>query len=180
MTEKLKNIIQEEIVKLPKETRIAIEAFDWAGAAETIGKKYLLDEKEINDFQVETMLVLFGIEEPDLYAINIENQVGTTKDDAEKMAAEAYEKIFLPINNVFVENIKKNGKDKNAKPEQNLDFILSGGNYAAFVNPPLLSEEGAGGGDSNNNHLAFGTPPSKGGEGNSPKRITDIKSKFTI
>jgi hypothetical protein len=169
MTEKLKNIIQEEIVKLPKEVSEAVGAFDWVGAAEVIGKKYLLSDSEINDFQVETMLVLFGIEDADLYAINIENEVGTTKADAEKMAAEALEKIFAPIDKIFVENIKKNGKDKNAKPEQNLDFILSGGNYAAFVVPPSPSQgEGPGVRSDERNKI-----PVK------PK-MSDIKDKFTI
>ena len=50
-----------------------------------------------------------------------------------------------------VGNIKKGDKVKSAGAEQNLDFILSGGDYSAFVAPenPLLSEEGVGGGDSN-------------------------------
>ena len=34
MTEKLKQIIQEEVMKLPKEMRDAINAFDWVKATE--------------------------------------------------------------------------------------------------------------------------------------------------
>lgn len=133
MTEKLKQIIKEEVTKLPKEVREAINAFDWAKIAEEIGKKYLLNESEINDFQVETLLVLVGLEDGDSYALNIEDNVGTSKDEAVKIADEALEKIFNPISNMLEENIKKNLQNKKPSPEQTIDFILSGGDYSAFV-----------------------------------------------
>jgi hypothetical protein len=135
MTEKLKKIIQEEIVKLPKELVDVISAFDWVSATEEIGKKYLLNENQITDFQTETMLVLFGIEEPNLYEINIEDEVGTTKADAKKIAEEVVTKIFVPISNALAENIKKSDKVKNGNTEQNINFILSGGDYSAFMEP---------------------------------------------
>lgn len=133
MTEKLKKIIKEEVTKLPKEIQEAINAFDWVKVAEEIGKKYLLNESETNDFQVETLLVLVGLEDGDSYALNIEENVGTSRDEAVKMADEAFEKIFTPISNSIEENIKKNLPSKKPSPEQTLDFILSGGDYSAFV-----------------------------------------------
>lgn len=141
MTDQLKQTIKEEIEKLPKEMQDAIGALDWAKTAEEIGKKYLLSEEEINDLQVETLLVLVGIEDGNYYAQNIEDNVGTSKNEAEKMANEALQKIFTPISDKLVENIKKSGKSKKANAEQNLDFILSGGDYSAFLTipPPLNS-----------------------------------------
>ena len=85
MTEKLQQTIKEEVLKLPKETQEAINTFDWGSMAEEIGKKYLLSESEINDFQVETLLVLVGLEDGNLYALNIENNVGISKDEAIKI-----------------------------------------------------------------------------------------------
>ena len=111
MTEKLKNIIKEEMAKLPKENQEAINTFDWVNIAEEIGKKYLLDESEINDLQVETLLILIGLEDPDLYANNIENNVGTSKDEANKIAEEVIQKIFVPINGILIEDIKKRKRD---------------------------------------------------------------------
>ena len=185
MTEKLQKIVKEEISKLPKENQQAINAFDWVKITEEIGKKYLLDESEINDFQVETLLILIGLEDPDSYARNIENEIGTSREKASEISEEVFQKIFIPINDLLVENIKKSEKIKDPKWDQNLDFILSGGNYGAFVeNPPRLVEEGAGGGDSldplSNLPLGKGrssqlpprpdfgrgTPPQKGGEEN--------------
>ena len=187
MTEKLKQIIKEEVLKLPKEVQEAINSLDWRGIAEEIGKKYKLNESEINDFQVETLLILVGLEEAEFYVRNIENNVGTSKDEAEKISREAFERIFIPIDKAITENIKKGGMDKNAKPHQTIDFILSGGDYGSFLeeNPPLLDKEGARGGNGTGNHLAFSTPPQKGGEGSNSSipikpKITDIKRKFTI
>lgn len=133
MTDKLKQTTKEELAKLPKEMQEAINVCDWSSITEQIGKKYLPNESEINDFQVETLLVLAGLEESDSYARNIENKVGATKDEATQMAGEAFEKIFEPIMNNMEENIKKNLKNKNANATQNIDFILSGGDYSVFI-----------------------------------------------
>ncbi|OGI45827.1 hypothetical protein A2121_00710 [Candidatus Nomurabacteria bacterium GWB1_40_6] len=133
MTEKLQKIIKEEITKLPKENQEVINAFDWVKITEEIGKKYLLDENEINDLQVETLLVLVGLEEPDSFAKNIEDEVGTSKGEADKITEEILQKIFIPINDILIENIKKSEKMKDSKWNQNLDFILSGGNYSSFL-----------------------------------------------
>ncbi|HBA45598.1 hypothetical protein A2W67_00750 [Candidatus Nomurabacteria bacterium RIFCSPLOWO2_02_40_28] len=144
MTDKLQKIIKEEVAKLPKDAQDAINAFDWAKAVEEIGSKHLLDESEVNDFQVETLLVLVGLIDPQFYPVNIENHVGTTKDSATKMADEAYEKVFTPISNTIEENIKKNLKNKKPNATQTLNFILSGGDYSTFVAPSPSQGEGRG------------------------------------
>ena len=142
MTEKLKQIIKEEVGKLPKENQEVISAFGWEKILEEIEKKYLLLDEEINDLQVETLLVLIGLQDPDEYAKNVENEVGTSKAEAEKIANEVFEKIFTPIYEKILENIKKSDKVKNATPEQNLNFILSGGDYSTFLDvPPPVEEE---------------------------------------
>jgi hypothetical protein len=133
MTEKLKQIVDGELMKLPKELQETILAFDWAKITEEIGKKFSLTESEINDLQVETLLILIGLENPDLYEVNIEDNVGTSKSEAKKIAEEAGKKIFGPLNEILVEKIKKSGKVKNSNPEQTLNFILSGGDYSAFI-----------------------------------------------
>lgn len=133
MTEKLKKIIEEEVMKLPKEAQEAINSLDWIKITEEIGRKFLLSESEINDLQVETLLVIVGIEDENYYAQNIENNVGTSKYEAEKLDEEVNQKVFMPMNNVFIGKITKNKNSKNPSPEQTLDFILSGGDYSAFV-----------------------------------------------
>ena len=133
MTDKLKQIIQDEVVKLPKEIQEAISAHDWTKIAEEIGKKFLLTESEINDFQTETLLVLVGLESTESYAKNIEHNVGTSESEAGKIADEALGRIFNPILNTLEENMRKNLRNKNPSPEQTLNFILSGGDYSTFL-----------------------------------------------
>lgn len=137
MTEKLKQIIEEEVGKLSKEARDVVSSLEWVKISGEIGRKFLLMESEINDFQVETLLVLIGLEDGNRYALNIENNVGTSKDEAEKMAEEAYQKIFSKINDALEGNIKKSLKDKNPNPVQMIDFILSGGDYSVFMTPTV-------------------------------------------
>jgi hypothetical protein len=133
MTEKLAQTIKEEVAQLPVEMEEAINAFDWIKVTEEIGRKYELAEDEIHDFQLETLLVLIGAVEPEFYEINIENQVNTTKEKARSMAHEALERIFRPIKNTIVANIQKGGQIKNSDFEQNIDFVLSGGDYSSFM-----------------------------------------------
>lgn len=133
MTEKLKQTIKEEIGKSPKEAQEVLNTFDWVHISEEIGKKFLLSEDEINDFQIETLLVLVGLEDVYFYAENIENNVGTTKDEATKMAAEVFINIIEPIKNTIEENIRKNLKEENLNWKQSIDFIISGGDYSAFM-----------------------------------------------
>ncbi len=154
MTEKLSQTIKEEIAQLPKEVQEAIRSFDWIKIAEQIGNGNQLDEEEIEDFQLETLLVLIGAVDPEFYAINIENHVNTTKEKAENIAREAFQKIYAPISNSIRENVKNSLKYKNPNWKQTVDFIISGGNYSAFigesrlethenqkpVNPPTLKD----------------------------------------
>ncbi|MEK7471194.1 MAG: hypothetical protein AAB623_00915 [Patescibacteria group bacterium] len=144
MTDKLKQTIKDEVEKLPKENQEVINNFGWEKITEEVGKKFLLSDNEINDFQVETLIILVGLEDIDFYASNIENNVGTSKDEAKKITDEVIQKIFTPINDILVENIKKSDKLKNTNVEQNLNFILSGGDYTAFLDVPRLIDEGAG------------------------------------
>lgn len=133
LTEKSKNLIKEEMLSLPKEAQEAINASGWEKICEEIGKKYLLDENEIETFQLETASFLLGFVDENSYASNIEDEVGTNKDEAEKIAEEAFQKIFTPISRILEEDIKKNLVNKKPNYEQNLDFILSGGDYSAFM-----------------------------------------------
>ena len=133
MNDKLKQIIKEKIPYLSKEVEEAINSLDWLSKIEEIGKKYLLSEEEIDNLKTETLLVLTGLEEGEAYERNIENEVGTSKEEAEKITNEATEEIFTPMYNTLMENIKNSGKSKNADHEQNLNFILSGGDYSSFV-----------------------------------------------
>lgn len=133
MTEKLRDKIEEEIAKLPKETQEAIKSVDWVKTSEEIGHNYFLDEDEINDLQVEILLILTGLEEGYVFSKNIEVEVGLEEEDAKAISDEVNKKIFTPIYNILESNVKNNIKNINPNWQQNLNFILSGGNYSALA-----------------------------------------------
>lgn len=162
MNIKLKEKIEEEMVNLPKELQEVIKSFDWGKATEEIGKKHLLDESEVNDLQTETGLVLIGLTSADSYASNVESNVGLSKEEAEKIAAEVDIKIFGPIYKKLSENMEKNLKDRNPNWKQVVNFVVSGGDYSVFTQK-----------DEPKSYLE-----SLKSDKNS--RIEDIKSKFVI
>lgn len=141
MTEKLQKISQREFAKLPKEMQEAISNIDWAKISEGICRKHNLNESETNDVQTEIVLVLAGLVDGNFLAVNLENQVNLTKEEAEGIAKEAFVNIFYPLITGFQEKVKKANKDKNSTWEQNVNFIMSGGDYAAFIDSPTRTEE---------------------------------------
>ncbi len=133
MTEKLKQKINEEISKLPKERQEAINAVDWGKITEEIGKKFLLTENEINNLQIETGLALVNLVDLDFYMTNLENNIGLTAGEAKKITIEAFEKIFTPIAKEIEASIKKKLKSENPSWDQIIRFIVSGGDYSNFI-----------------------------------------------
>jgi hypothetical protein len=133
MTENLQATTKEEFAKLPRELQEAIDTVDWVNISEEIGKKYLLSEDELNNFQVETLLVLAGLEEGFLYSDNVAYNVGLSKEKTEQIVTEVNQKIFMPIYTTLTEKIKGSTKVKTGNAEQNLNFILSGGDYLSFL-----------------------------------------------
>jgi hypothetical protein len=167
MTEKLKQKIKEEMVFLPKEFQNAINAIDWGTISEEIGKKYLLDADEIHSLQVLVGLVLVGLTAVELCAQSIEDNIPISKEESIKIANEAIEKIFQPVANIFKENVKKNIDEKKITWEQNINFIISGGDYTVFLEKEKLSEK------------MLDTPVQEKTPMNYSK-IEDLKNKFTI
>ena len=133
MTDKLKQIIKEELVKLPKESQEVINSFDWGTISEEIGKKYLLSEDEINSLQVEISLILLEVVENDLFALNIENRVGTSKNEATKIAEEINQKIFVPMLEKRESLIKNRIQADKLDWKKSINFIVSGGDYSVFM-----------------------------------------------
>ncbi|HNW71385.1 MAG TPA: hypothetical protein PKZ36_01240 [Candidatus Paceibacterota bacterium] len=165
MTEKLKQTIKEQMVIMPKESQEVVNNFDWVKISEEIGKKYLLSEEEINILQAEIATVLVCAEDQDYLTQDIENEVGTSKTEAEKIASEVLEKIFKPLIENLSKKIKLELKDRPINWQQNLDFILSGGDYTAFIRKPIKEEDNV---------------APQGNTFSNYSDLDDLKSKFTI
>jgi hypothetical protein len=165
MTENLRQTAKEEIAKLPKDAQDIINSVDWAGITEEIGRKINLTDEEINDLQVEMLLVLVGLTNPDLFTLNIENEVGTSKQGAEKIADEIMARIITPMVDMKTKKTKEELKNKEPHWQQNLNFILSGGDYSMYAEP--IDRE---------NKTADNVKPSQA----PASKMDDLKSKFTI
>lgn len=133
MIEKLKQRTIDELAKLPKEIQEDINSLDWSSLSETIGKKYLPNEREIDELQAEILLVLIGIEKIDNLKTNIEINVDLTPRIASQIADELVEQIFNPIANKIEESIKNHLEYKNISWDQTVNFIVSGGDYSVFI-----------------------------------------------
>ena len=133
MNEQLKKTIEEEIKKIPKEVQDVINSIDWINISEEIGKKNFLDEKEITDIQTEIAFILIGAEHINYLAINIEHKTNLSKDSSEKIALEILQKICQPVAEKLTNYIKESIEEKKPTWNQNIDFIVSGGDYFAFL-----------------------------------------------
>jgi len=133
MTENLKQQLNKEIIKLPKEKQDAINSIDWVGEVEKIGKKFILTDESILDLQMETFVVLLGYIDFDLYVLNIENEIGLNKESSQIIADEILVKVFTPIAEKIESSIKNSINSKNIPWDQTIDFILLGGDYSVFV-----------------------------------------------
>ena len=136
MTEKAQQTIKELLAKLPKEAQDTINAVDWIKISEEIGNEYLFDEGDVNVFQTITGLVLAGMTSPDFYAKRIEEEVSIGTERAEEIRDEAVKRIFTPMADKRMGLLKANLKGSEPAWHQNVDFILSGGDYTAFFKKP--------------------------------------------
>lgn len=133
MTEYLKQTIESEIIKLPKESQEVINSFGWEEISVEIGKKYLLNEEKINKLQTEISLVMLGLAQQNFLKSNIENEVGLDENVAKKMSEDIIQQIFKPLLDNLTEIIKKSMPVRNISWQQTLYFILSGGDYSVFI-----------------------------------------------
>ncbi len=160
--------IKGEISLLPKEKQEVINNFGWEKIAEEIGKGHNFSEDEIDMLKQEIDFVLIDLRDSSFFAINIEDDTEINEQEATKIAEEVNQKIFKPMVEKLNEIIKKDLKNRNIHWQQNLDFILSGGDYTAFirrVENPASTEASAGEAKGNNFN---------------PSKLDDLKSKFTI
>jgi len=127
--ETLQKAIEEELLMLPKETQAVLRDFPWFEILEDIGVKSALLEEEITGLQTETALLLVGVMSPEEYKQKLINEVGLTENEANKIQKEVLEKILEPIAEQITSKIKQGVNQRNTDIEQNISFILSGGNY---------------------------------------------------
>ena len=148
MDPETEKIIKEQMEKLPAEVRKIFVDPALGEKILNIGKKNGLNIEQLGIFQLETYLVMLGLVHPDEYPnelksrlkiddLKVDNIINDTNREIlsgilEKLK-EMYKKEEEDLDNMDEEKIKNNLANKNPDWKQNLDFVLSGGDYSVFL-----------------------------------------------
>ena len=133
MKEELKQKIQILLNQLPKQVEGVINSFDWEQKIIEIGKEQLLDNNEINILINEIALVLIMEKDKTLLSLNIENNIGISKNEAKKITEKIDQKIFNPLTQKIESSVKNQITVNPPTWDQTVNFIISGGDYSAFL-----------------------------------------------
>jgi ABC-type Zn uptake system ZnuABC Zn-binding protein ZnuA len=161
----LQNIIKEQSISAPKELKDVVLDFWWMDEIEKIGLKYLLTEEEVYDLQVEMSIYLLGFELKNLKSL-IEEIVYIDNDKLEYITKEFEEQITNPILSKLKEKLKEKINKKEPKWYQNVNFVLSNGEYIYFTDEVGTTNK-------------FENPENKKEEKTS-SNIEKLKESFTI
>jgi hypothetical protein len=142
MNPETENIIKEQMKILPKEVINILADPAWSEKVLTIGRKNGLTEEQSQTLLLETNLVLLGLVHPDEYADELKNRLKIDEMKADNIVSDINREIlsgvrekliamFASQEQSFIEEGKK--RALNADWQQNLDFVLSGGDYSVFL-----------------------------------------------
>ncbi|MCW9054942.1 MAG: hypothetical protein OQJ98_03130 [Candidatus Pacebacteria bacterium] len=92
-------LIRDRFAELPEKLQQAITSTEVAEKLREIATKYRLHLDQGQILENETYMVLLGIEEAGKYEENIRHELNIPKDQAEKIATEVAQDIFLSVRN---------------------------------------------------------------------------------
>jgi hypothetical protein len=168
MTESLKQKTKELLENKPKEIQTVVNSLGWEEICAEIARKYnLTSDAEINNLQLEVMLVLTGLEIANNLETNIETELETSKETAKNIKNEITEKIIKPIIDRLTNTVKEKIKTETTDWQQNLNFIISGGDYSVFLQKTNANEKLNHEPDQEKTPVNF-------------SKIEDLKNNFTI
>lgn len=107
MNEKIRQQFENQLTYLPTINQQALRSFDWATELIAIGKNYGLHVDELDDLQIETMLVLVGLVDPNQFQNELINRLAISSIEAEKIISDINDRIFTPIHDYIVNGGKK-------------------------------------------------------------------------
>ena len=122
--------------KLPLGIVNAINSVPWMEKVRSIAKTNNLDKNQEELFVTETTIVVFGIESPTKYPINLAENVGLSDDIVIKISKEVDEQIITPIMKAVTEKVSVT-----TTPPANLPMVEKG--EVAHDVAPATSEVGS-------------------------------------
>lgn len=103
-TELFNKHYHEQLALLPSLNQSALQSIDWMGLLIDIGKSHGVDHDDIPDLQLETMLILVGLEDPNNYESQLIATLALSPAEADKLITDITEQIFTPIANYIISN----------------------------------------------------------------------------
>jgi hypothetical protein len=117
MDEKTQKIIDEQIEKLPKDVREAIISVDFKTKLQEIAKRQKLMIDQGGKLEMETTLVMIGLEPLAYYVENLQRELEVSLMQAREIALDISENIFKPIRESLQEmNDGTDGEEKDIGP----------------------------------------------------------------
>ncbi|MFA6177762.1 MAG: hypothetical protein WC694_02615 [Candidatus Paceibacterota bacterium] len=160
--------------KLPPKVQEIFSSMKWLETLKQISLKYNLNNTQQETLGTETTLLLLGIIHLDEYQKNLWTELNLSEEFMDNIFKEINDSIINTIRpklfEVFEKNVKS-GISEKADWQQNINFILSGGDYSAFLtqNSPL-EEYPLGGGGQILHPVASATPQ----EGNKDDTVLPV------
>ncbi len=99
--------VREARMKLPEETRRAIDAVDWREAIVGMREKKGYNFEQLGDLEIETELLLSGILSPADYSRELEARMNITKSEVDGLVKEMNELVFSKIREELIKNTEK-------------------------------------------------------------------------
>ncbi len=97
MNEDTHKIIEEQMTKLPADVKEAIISIDYESRLREITKRQKLLIDQAGKLEMETTLVMIGLEPISDYISNLESHLELSTERAQEIASDVNENIFKPI-----------------------------------------------------------------------------------
>jgi hypothetical protein len=135
MDPEIEKIIKEQMEKLPIEVKKLFTDSSLGEKIINIGKKNGLNEGQLAILQTETNLVMLGLVHPDEYSDELKSHLNINDIRADNITNDINTEIMSGIREKIKETYEKTEESLETEPDwkQNLDFVLSGGDYSSFI-----------------------------------------------
>lgn len=145
MNEQLKKLLDERIRDLPPAVMVAIKNVPWVEKVAKIAKENNLDSEKTDSFAMETAILVFGMESPEKYPLNLAQQVGLDDGLVIKISKEVENEILAPISKALEKTEQSSGlklttEAKKDKGENVLEKEESGKALEATTVPEIAPE----------------------------------------
>ncbi|MEK7564558.1 MAG: hypothetical protein AAB510_03275 [Patescibacteria group bacterium] len=161
-------IIQEKFYALPQTIQEEIMSPHYEEALASIGMKNELDQEGIDILGKETTLIMMGLAPLKNFESSLTQELKIDHLKASNIVEEIHREIFSSFKELLDIMNHAVSSDPSKKLEKDMNFILSGGDYASFLTPSDREEPTH---PKNNQKIG-------GYVVENDSKIKDIKSKF--